>query len=101
MHLNCHVATYYSWLTTLSLDSLHAIIYSYNYNVFFFITVGFLSDEYCVDEGDTVEITVGLLSGKLRDVIGLSLDFSTASLNGEYHTFLYMHVPIYSSYTWQ
>jgi hypothetical protein len=36
-------------------------------------TVGFISSEYTASEGDDLEITVALLSGKLRDVIVLSL----------------------------
>ena len=43
--------------------------------------VGFYSPEYNVSEGDTtLEITVGLLSGKLRSEIVLSLGFSTPTI---------------------
>ena len=53
--------------------------------------VGFNSSEYNANEEDgTLEITVGLLFGKLRSEIALSLEFSIPT-DGKYHTHKHAH----------
>ena len=61
--------------------------------VFLVVIVGFSSPEYNASEGDgMLEITVGLLSGKLRGEILLSLTFS----DSKYHTHAHMHTHIHT-----